>query len=121
MYLIVTECQSEIQLNSNRHVASIIVGSSQLNTYDVNDLFEFDNIERSYCAPGGSTRPFAMKISYRSPVLLTKIGMHGDNNPLGFVTNFSLSFSEDGDKFTDYVRNTKSSVCYINISSTCIH
>ena len=95
------------------------MGSSQLNIHDVNDLFEFDNTERSYCAPGRSTRPFAMKISYRSPVLLTHIGMHGDNNPSGFVTNFSLSFTEDGENFTNYIRSTE--VWVANISCTCMY
>ena len=97
--------------------------SSQLKSHDVNDhdLFDFGNIERFYCAKGGFKKPLAMKIYYRSPVLLTQIGMHGDNKPAGFVTNFSLSFSEDGKNFTDYIRNTTTSVCYFNNSCTCIH
>ena len=91
------------------------MSGSQLNTDDVNDLLEFDNIGRTYCAPT-NMRPFTMTISYSSPVLLTEIGIHGDDEPWpasnDFVTRFSLSFSEDGDNFIDYIRDTGSTVSY---------
>ena len=91
------------------------MSGSQLNEDNVNDLLEFDNIGRTYCAPT-NMRPFNMTISYSSPVLLTEIGIHGDDNlwPASndFVTRFSLSFSEDGDNFTDYIRDTGSTVSY---------
>ena len=65
-------------------------------------------------------RPFTITITYSSPVLLTEIGIHGYNQvPIfstfdNYVTSFSLSFSEDGDNFTEYIRDTESTVCYIN-------
>ena len=65
-------------------------------------------------------RPFTMTIIYSSPVLLREIGIHGYNQFLGssrfddYVTSFSLSFSEDGGNFTEYIRDTGSTVCYIN-------
>ena len=61
-----------------------------------------------------------MTITYSSPVLLREIGIHGYDNPLilspfdDYVTSFSLSFSEDGGNFTEYIRDTGSTVCYIN-------
>ena len=92
---------------------------SQLGISSVNDLLEFDDITRSYCAPT-DTRPFTMTISYSSPVLLTEIGIHGYDGLLNandFVTEFSLSFSDDGENFTDYIQGTKSTstVCCIKI------
>ena len=65
-------------------------------------------------------RPFTMTITYSSPVLLREIGIHGYNQVLGssifdnYVTSFSLSFSEGGGNFTEYIRDTGSTVCYIN-------
>ena len=87
------------------------MSGSQLNTDNVNDLLEFDDDGRTYCAPT-DREPFTMTISYSSPVLLTEIGIHGHDGFLGndFVTEFSLSFSEDGDNFTDYIRDTGSTV-----------
>ena len=87
---------------------------SQLNT---GRLLEFDDIDRTYCAPTDhDMKPFTMTISYSSSVLLTEIGIHGDEdswpNPDDYVTSFSLSFSEDGDNFTDYMRDTGSTVNY---------
>ena len=119
-YIIVAECQSEIQLNSNHYVSSVTVNGSQLSMDDINDLLEFDDTGRYYCAPT-HTRPFTMTISYSSPVLLTEIGIHGDNGINffffgrdDFVTRFSLSFSEDGKNFTDYIQGSKSTstVCH---------
>ena len=110
--IIVAECQSEIQLNSNHYVSSVAVSGSQLSTNDINDLLEFDDIDTTYCAPT-NMKPFTMTISYSSPVLLTEIGIHGDDdlfNSDDFVTRFSLSFSEDDDNFTEYIRDTGSTV-----------
>ena len=65
-------------------------------------------------------RPFTMTITYSSPVLLREIGIHGYNQVLessifdDYVTRFSLSFSEDGGNFTEYIRDTGTTVCYIN-------
>ena len=115
--IIVAECQSEIQLNSNRYVSSVAVSGSQLSTNDINDLFEFDDTDTTYCAPS-NMKPFTMTISYSSPVLLTEIGIHGYDglfNNNDFVTRFSLSFSEDGNNFTEYIRDTGSTVSYITI------
>ena len=114
-FIIVTECQLEIQFNSNDYVSSVTVNGSQLNADNVNDLLEFNDPGRTYCVPT-NMRPFTMTISYSSPVLLTEIGIHGNDNlwPASddFVTRFSLSFSEDGDNFTDYIRDTGSTVSY---------
>ena len=83
----------------------------------VNNLFNFDDIGGYYCVPT-DIRPFTMTISYSSPVLLTEIGIHGYDGPLldnRFVTEFSLSFSVDGENFTDYIQGTKSTstvCCY---------
>ena len=95
------------------------MSGSQLNTGNVNDLLEFDDYGRTYCAPT-DRKPFTMTISYSSPVLLTEIGIHGDDDLLesnDFVNRFSLSFSEDGDNFTDYIQGAKSTstVCCIKI------
>ena len=97
------------------------MSGSQLNTDDVNDLLEFDNIGRTYCAPT-NRRPFTMTISYSSPVLLTEIGIHGYDGLLNvndFVTEFSLSFSEGGSNFTDYIQGVKSTptVCFVRVIS----
>ena len=88
------------------------MSGSQLNEDDVN-LLEFDNTGRTYCA-STNMKPFNMTISYSSPVLLTEIGIHGYDGFFGndFVSRFSLSFSEDGDNFTDYIRDTGSTVSY---------
>ena len=65
-------------------------------------------------------RPFTITITYSSPVLLREIGIHGYNQVFGsstfdeYVTSFSLSFSEDDDNFTEYIRDTGSTVRYIN-------
>ena len=93
------------------------MNGSQLSMDDINDLLEFDDTGRYYCAPT-HTRPFTMTISYSSPVLLTEIGIHGDDDfnlfdSDDFVTRFSLSFSEDGNNFTEYIRDTGSTVSYI--------
>ena len=72
-------------------------------------------------------RPFTMTITYSSPVLLTEIGIHGYNQFLGttrfddYVTSFSLSFSEDGGNFTEYIRDTGSTVCYNNDTHVTMH
>ena len=121
--IIVAECQSEIQLNSNRYVSSVAVSGSQLSTNDINDLFEFDDVDTTYCAPS-NMKPFTMTISYSSPVLLTEIGMHGDDDfnlfdSDDFVTRFSLSFSEDGNNFTEYIRDTGSTVSYTTNTHAC--
>ena len=83
---------------------------SQLSTNDINDLFEFDDIDTTYCAPS-NMKPFTMTISYSSPVLLTEIGIHGYDGPFNdnhFVNEFSLSFSNDGENFTDYIQGSRS-------------
>ena len=63
-------------------------------------------------------RPFTMTITYCSPVLLREIGIHGRDRtfPLSnqYVTNFSMSFSEDGDNFIEYIRDTGSTVCCVS-------
>ena len=92
------------------------MSGSQLSTGDVNDLFEFDDTDKYYCAPT-NIKPFTMTISYSSPLLLTEIGIHGDVDPIifdsdDFVTRFSLSFSEDDDNFTEYIRDTGLTVSY---------
>ena len=84
-----------------------------------NNLFNFDDTGRYYCGPT-NVGPFTMTITYSSSVLLTEIGIHGYNQFLGtsifddYVTSFSLSFSEDDDNFTEYIRDTGSTVCYVN-------
>ena len=109
-----TECQSESRLHNNPGVNSVTVSDSSI---DYNNLFNFDDTGRYYCGPT-NMRPFTMTISYSSPVLLREIGIHGHDRtfPLSnqFVTSFSLSFSKDGDNFTEYIRDTGSTVCYIN-------
>ena len=66
-----------------------------------------------------------MTISYSSPVLLTEIGIHGYDGLLDkdFVTEFSLSFSEDGDIYTDYIQGAKSTstVCCTKIIDRYVH
>ena len=99
------------------------MSGSQLSTNDINDLFEFDDIDTTYCAPS-NMKPFTMTISYSSPVLLTEIGIHGDDDfnlfdSDDFVTRFSLSFSEDGNNFTEYIRDTGSTVSYITNTQAC--
>ena len=109
----VTECESESHLNNDQYVDSVTVSGSQINT---DDLFNFGNAQK-YCGPT-STRPFTITITYSSPVLLREIGIDGFDRRLfqsnQYVTSFSLSFSEDGDNFTEYVRDTGSTVCHIN-------
>ena len=117
IFLVVTECQSESQLNSNQYVDDVTVSDSSI---DYSYLFNFDDTGRYYCGPT-NMRPFTMTITYSSPVLLREIGIHGRDRILRsdeFVNSFSLSFSEDGDNFTEYIRDTGSTVCYIN--STCV-
>ena len=84
---------------------------------DYNNLFNFDDTGRYYCGPS-DVGSFNITITYSSPVLLTEIGIHGRDRtfPLSniFVTSFSLSFSEDDDNFTEYTRDTGSTVCYSN-------
>ena len=85
----------------------------------VNNLLDFDDIDGYYCAPT-DTRPFTMTISYSSPMLLTEIGIHGYDGLLNdndFVNEFSLSFSDDGENFTDYIQGSRSTstVCCIKI------
>ena len=110
----VTECQSESQLNSNQYVDDVTVSDSSI---DHSYLFNFYDTERYYCGPSDVGR-FNITITYSSPVLLTEIGIHGRDRTFPrsdqFVTSFSLSFSEDGDNFTEYIRDTGSTVCYIN-------
>ena len=114
--IIVAECQEETSINDNRFVSSITVDGSSLHQNSIDDLFEVNNIERSYCA-SPTTSPLNMTISFSSPVLLTVIGIHGDQSN-GFVNNFSLSFSEDGTNFNEYTRDTGSVVCCINNNYT---
>ena len=114
IFLVVTECQSESRLNSNQYVDDVTVSDSSIdNSY----LFNFYDTERYYCGPT-NMRPFNMTITYSSPVLLREIGIHGRDRTFPrsnqFVTSFSLSFSEDGDNFTEYIRDTGSTVCSIN-------
>ena len=112
--IVVTECRSESQLNSDQYVDSVTVSGSQINT---DDLFNFGNA-RKYCGPT-SMRPFTITITYTSPVLLREIGIDGRDRGFfqsnWYVTSFSLSFSEDGDNFTEYIRDTGSTVCHINV------
>ena len=116
---VITECQSEeSRLHDNPGVNSVTVSDSSI---DYNNLFNFDDTERYYCGPT-NMKPFTMTITYSSPVSLREIGIHGYDRifPLSnqFVTSFSLSFSKDGDNFTEYMQDTGSTVCYIN--STCV-
>ena len=118
---VVTECQSESQLNSDQYVDSVIVSGSPINA---DNLFNFGNAGR-YCGPT-SMRPFNITITYASPVLLREIGIQGSNQILGsslfdnYVTRFSLSFSEDDDNFTEYIRDTGSTVRHINNTNILI-
>ena len=111
---VITECQSEeSRLHNNPGVTSVTVSDSSI---DYSYLFNFDDTERYYCGPT-NTRPFNMTISYSSPVLLREIGIHGHNRTFQsdeYVNSFSLSFSKDRDNFTEYIRDTGSTVCYIN-------
>ena len=114
--VVVTECQSESQLNSDQYVDSVTVSGSQINT---DNLFNFGDTGRYYCGPT-STRPFTITITYSSSVLLREIGIHGRDRTFPqsnqYVTSFSLSFSEDGDNFTEYIRDTGSlTVRHINV------
>ena len=111
--VVVAECQSESQLNSNQYVDSVMQNGLPINT---DNLFEFDNTEVFHCGPS-DVGPFNITITYSSSVLLTEIGIHGHDQFLlpptfdEYVTSFSLSFSEDDDNFTKYVRDTGSTVC----------
>ena len=113
---VITECQSESRLHNNPGITSVTVSDSSI---DYSYLFNFDDTERYYCGPT-NMRPFNMTISYSSPVLIREIGIHGRDRifPLSnqFVTSFLLSVSEDDDNFTEYqyIRDTGSTVCYIN-------
>ena len=111
-------------MNSNDYINSVTVNGSQLNEDNFNDLLEFNDIGRTYCAPT-NMRPFTMTISYSSPVLLTEIGIHGDDEPWplsnDFVSRFSLLFSEDGDNFTDYNQGAKQMLCCIKFISMHNH
>ena len=112
-YVVVTECESESQLNSNQYVDNVTVnGGLPINT---DNLFEFDNTNVLHCGPN-DVGSFNITITYSSPVLLTEIGIHGHDRTFfrsnQFVTSFSLSFSEDDDNFTEYIRDTGSTVCH---------
>ena len=113
--IVITECRSESQLNSKRFVDTVTLNNSPINT---DDLFNFVKTERYYCGPT-NMRPFTLTITYSSSVLLREIGIHGRDRtfPLSnqYVNSFSLSFSEDGDNFTEYIRDTGSTVCHINV------
>ena len=113
MYCVVTECQSESQLHNTPGVDSVTVDGSSIG---YNDLFNWDDTERYYCGPS-NTKPFTITVTYSSPVLLREIGIHGRDRTFprsdDYVTSFSLSFSEDGNNFTDYIRDTGSMVCYV--------
>ena len=87
------------------------MNGSPINT---DNLFEFDNTEVFHCGPS-EVGPFNITITYSSPVLLTEIGIHGHDRfqPDEYVTSFSLSFSEDDDNFTEYIRDTGSTVCLL--------
>ena len=55
-------------------------------------------------------------------MLLTEIGIHGYDgtfNDNDFVTEFSLSFSEDGSNFTDYIQGAKSTLtaCFVRVTN----
>ena len=114
-HVVITECESESQLNSNQYVDSVTVNGLPINT---NNLFEFGNTGVLHCGPS-DVGSFNITITYSSPVLLTEIGIHGNNQfPLTpafneYVTRFSLLFSEDDDNFTEYIRDTGSTVCYV--------
>lgn len=108
----VVECQQEIELNNDRYVDSVTVDGSAINDYD--ELFDFNADNSYYCAPT-ETKPFDVTISYSSQVLLTEVGTHGYDN--GYVTSYSLSYSEDDGNFTEYMYagDTITSVCCIKI------
>ena len=80
------------------------------------NLFEFGNTDVFHCGPS-DVGSFNITITYSSPVLLTEIGIHGRDRafplPDDYVTSFSLLFSEDDDNFTEYIRDTGSTVCYV--------
>ena len=86
---------------------------------NTSNLFEFGNTDVFHCGPS-DVGSFNITITYSSPVLLTEIGIHGYNQILAtsifddYVTSFSLSFSEDDDNFTEYIRDTGSTVSYVN-------
>ena len=67
-----------------------------------------------HCGPS-EAGPFNITITYSLSVLLTEIGIHGHDRfrPDEYVTSFSLSFSEDDDNFTEYIRDTGSTVCLL--------
>ena len=88
------------------------MNGSPINT---DNLFEFDNTEVFHCGPS-EVGPFNITITYSSPVLLIEIGIHGHDRTIRsdeYVTSFSLSFSEDDDNFTEYIRDTGSTVCLL--------
>ena len=112
---VIAECQTSVsQLHNNPGVDSVTMTLT-----NHNNLFNFDDDDSYVCVPN-NVGPFTMTITYSSPVLLTEIGIHGYNQfPLtsrfdDYVTSFSLSFSEDDDNFTEYIRDTGSTVCYVN-------
>ena len=94
---------------------------------NTDNLFNFDNTEVLHCGPSDVGR-FNITITYSSPVLLMEIGIHGDQDnrlfPLPptfeYVTSFSLLYSEDDDNFTEYIRDTGSTVCYAYQHTECI-
>ena len=82
---------------------------------NTDNLFEFDNTEVFHCGPS-EAGPFNITITYSSPVLLMEIDIHGHDRTFQsdeYVTRFSLSFSEDDDNFTEYIRDTGSRVCLL--------
>ena len=107
----VTECTSESRLHINPGVANVTMGDS---IYNNNDLFNFDDTNQHYCAPT-NMRPFNITISYSTQVLLTQIGIHGNDASNQYVTRFSLSYLKD-DNFTEYIRDAESTVrCCITV------
>ena len=115
----ITECQSESQLHNNPGVDSVTM---TIMNYD--NVFNFDDSGSFFCGPA-TTGPFTLTISYSSLVLLRQIDIHGHDRtfpiPNQFVTSFSLSFSEDYDNFTEYTRDTGSTVCYSNNTHVTTH
>ena len=72
------------------------------------DLFNFDNSGEFYCAPTDQGTP-TITIEFPTPVLLTEIGIHGNDRFLAsnqYVTRFSLSYENDDGNFTEYIRQT---------------
>ena len=111
---VIAECQTSVsQLHNNPGVDSVTMTLT-----NHNNLFNFNDDDSYVCVPN-NVGPFTMTITYSSPVLLTRIGIHGRDRtfPLSnqFVTSFSLSFSEDNDNFTEYIQDNRS-VRYVNNS-----